>query len=505
MHTKTRGVIYLNQGTKCITRMIVSIFSLRKHYKGDVTVMLVGPQPLWFLETLGKLDCKCQTLKDDGSRPLVRKASLWRNTPYDLTMFIDADTLIVSRIDDYFDKIEEHKFCTGEFAGWRTQGRTMMGRIRSFAPVAPTYIQPAIDYGKATNTGIFGFTKDAAILPEWESLTRKGAPHNRIPDELACQLLLPRYSHWLAPVKWGVSVRMSSPDHYDDMRIVHYHGRKHAGDWELCALWKQVFWEFCAAYPGLVKHLTGDLGDNKLQRYLRSVKEHDVTIVSAVNQKYFEKLLRNYPLWMKTEGLMEYPMLLFAHPDCINDPRLSLLRKNVRIVTWDMEKYDSTRELMLSAFVLGTAKHVGTEWWIKVDADTAPKPVVDYRFGYKLVFPRKSWQNHAFSGQKCGYTKTGEFLVRMENWANQHPGLKGTSPVFNSKNYPEMTRQRRFGHHRIASFIALQSTEFTRKCAALAGTRLPVPSHDSYLWYIAARTGVPVIRMNLKAGFNPRS
>ena len=181
------------------------------------------------------------------------------------------------------------------------------------------------------------------------------------------------------------------------------------------------------------------------------------------------------------------------------------MRKNVRIVTWDMEKATNIRELMLSAFVLGTAKQVGTKWWIKVDADTAPKPVPTYVFGYRLVFPKKSWQDDAFSGQRCGYTKTGEFLVRMEKWANAHPDLKGTKPVFDSKNYPEMEKQRRFGHSRIASFIALQSTEFTRKCATLAGTRLPVPSHDSYMWYVAARTGVPVIRMNLKANFNPRS
>ena len=57
---------------------------------------------------------------------------------------------------------------------------------------------------------------------------------------------------------------------------------------------------------------------------------------------------------------------------------------------------------------------------------------------------------------------------------------------------------RKFGHARIASYVALHKADFTRYCAEIAGDRLPVPSHDTYLWYIAARRGWDMLRINVK-------
>jgi hypothetical protein len=501
----TKGIIYFNQGTKCIQRMLVSIFSLRKHYDGDITVMVVGEQPHWFLKELSNLRCRVKSLPTTGEAPLVRKAALWRDTPYDLTMFIDADTIVVGKVDEYFSKIQEHGFCTGEFAGWSTRGGIISRRIRGFRKLCPEYIEPALNYGKATNTGIFGFTRDAAILPEWQELARKGAKCSRIPDEVSCQILLPKYKHWLAPIKWGVSVRMSSETHYDDMRIIHYHGRKHASTWPLCALWKQLYWEYLGTSQDLPGPMKTDMGDNKLARYLREVASKDVTVVSAVNGKYLDRFLRNYPKWMTIEGIMEYPVILFVHPDALYDSRLYKVRKNVQVIPWSLPEAESMREEMLSAFVLGTARHVQSKWWIKLDADTSPKSDPAYPFGAKLVFPEKSWKDDAFTAHRWGYTRPGEFLVRLEQWASQHPSLKGTSPVFPEESYPEMEKARRYGHRRVASFISLQSRDFTRTCAELAGPRLPIPSHDTYMWYLATRMGRPVVGVNLKSGFDPRS
>jgi len=51
-----KGVIYYNRGTKCCLRMLVSIFSLRRHYKGPVTVMIEGEQDQWFVDRVRALN-----------------------------------------------------------------------------------------------------------------------------------------------------------------------------------------------------------------------------------------------------------------------------------------------------------------------------------------------------------------------------------------------------------------------------------------------------------------
>jgi len=483
--------------------MLVSIFSLRKHYDGNITVFLIAEQPKWFLELLKILKCDNIVLKANGIRPLVRKAMLWRDSPYDLTMFLDADTVIVDSIDEYFDKIEEYKFCTGEFAEWKTTGGTMRRRINSFKSIVPDYVAPAIAYGKATNTGIFGFTKDAPILEEWEDVTKRGQKVNRIPDEVGCQMLLPKYKHWLAPVQWGVSVKMSQPHHTDNMKIIHYHGRKHAGDWDLCDVWKQQYWEMRNTYQQFARELEQAMGDRRFARYIKTINR-DVTIVTAVNPQYLSKLKNNYPYWMKTAGVMEYPMIVFVNGISPDDESLKFLNNNVKIIPWDMKGAESTRELMLTSFVLGTAEHVKTKWWLKLDADTTPKEGVDRKYGYILAFPEQAWNGKTvIAAHKWGYTKPGKFLLALEDWADGKKEFKDTKRVFPDSEIPAMKAQKRYGHPRIASYICLQSLEFTKTCARLAGNKLPIPSHDTYMWYVAARLGLPIIRHNFKKRFQP--
>ena len=66
----------------------------------------------------------------------------------------------------------------------------------------------ALDYGRAVNTGVFGFSKTSAMpfLQEWEKTTQAGFKHKctrRMVDELACQVLLHRFPHTLVGPEWG--------------------------------------------------------------------------------------------------------------------------------------------------------------------------------------------------------------------------------------------------------------------------------------------------------------
>jgi len=484
-----RGILYFNQGEKCMVRLLVSLHSLRRHYDGPVTLLTVGPQCSWFLDAARMMQADIQEVTaDPGIPPLVRKARLQEYSPYDTSMFLDADTLVLQPIAEYFDKVEEHGFCTGEFAGWRTTGGTISRRIRSFGRVVPEYVEAALAYGKATNTGVFGFRKDAPILPEWKDITEKGwrAACSPIPDEVGCQMLLPKYPHWLALVEWGTSVKFGAPER--DIKIVHYHGRKHVHPFPLCNLWKQ---HYCALKhslpPKLRKEFVKPWHDRRLKRYLKELRE-DITVVTAVNPRYVKKLEANFPLWMKTSGIYEYPMICYINGfDGPGDPRLDFIRARATLIEWALPEADTPRELMLSAFVLGAARDVKSAWWLKVDADATPQEGGYKDFQYTLAFPRQAWRCDIF-GDKCGYTKSKQaqggrhFLNVLDDW---WAARTGEPPLFPA----DIPWRARHGHKRLRSYVCLHNAEFVRKYAEACGGRLPVPSHDTYLWYCAERGG----------------
>jgi hypothetical protein len=482
----TQGIIYLNQGDKCMIRIAVSIHSLRKHYDGPVTLIAVDEQKQWFLDILKDMNVDIKKVKNKPKiPPLVRKARLQEYSPYDVTMFIDADTLILQPIDEYFEKIKEYKFCTGEFAGWKTSGGTMSRRIKGFQSVVPEYVKPSLEYGKATNTGIFGFTKDAPILDEWKWIAEEGWKKScsRIPDEVGCQMLLHKYKHWLAPVEWGTSVKYG--ELADKIKIVHYHGRKHVHPFPLCNLWKQEYWELRHSLKGIQqKEFSKPWHDRRLKRYLRETGSN-VTTVTAVNAKYLDKLKANFPLWMKVEGIYEHPMVCYVHGVPLDDPKLDFIRNRAQLIEWDFPEAANTRELMLTAFVLGTAKDIKTRWWLKIDADTTPKPEAYKDYTWKLDMPDEAWNNSAF-GHKCGYTKSKQcydnkhFLNTLDDWWE---AKTGEEPIFPA-NIPWREKH---GHKRFASYVCLHKSAFVRRCAEMCDGRLPIPSHDTFLWYCAER------------------
>ena len=487
----TQGILYFNQGSKCMIRLLVSLYSLRRYYKGAVTLVQSGQAPDWFLEAAQYLGADILNIDSKGLPPLVYKARMQDITPYDVTMFIDADTVVNAPIDEYFEKIKEHTFCTGAFAGWKTTGGTISRRIKKFEPIAPELVPAALEYGTAINTGIFGFTKDAAILDEWKELTERAwrAKCSRIPDEVACQMLAPKYKHWLAPVEWGVSVKYGTTK-LAAARIIHYHGRKHVHPFEMCDVWKQTYWRMYHELTGAKPHLSSDLrqahGDRRLARYIKTVGRN-LTIVTAVNESYLSKLRRNFDLWMITENIYEHPLLLFVNGIKQDDERLDFIRQRARIVEWDMPDAANTRELMLSAFVFGTAKHVTTKWWLKLDADATPKPEIYKSYAYCFKLPDSGWDKD-ICGHKWGYTKSKgfykdeHFLNILDSWWQK---LTGDEPLFPA----DLPLRQRVSHKRLASFICLHKTSFTKYCANLCPEdRLPVPSHDTFMWYVAERS-----------------
>lgn len=250
------------------------------------------------------------------------------------------------------------------------------------------------------------------------------------------------------------------------------------------------------------------------------VNPHEITVVVCLDQRtrrFFEKSL---PVWAAYR-----PELFKAHWLIVSDCQMAGLHEHaaredprgaerpvahitaalksagvasVQHATWaPHQQYETQRERMLTAFVLEPPKHVQTDWWLKVDVDALPHDNSMPWFDETWTHPQAE---HVMVGAKWGYTKPKHQMEQLDKWAARHPQLKHYEPL----NLPYDPDSNKCKHARIASWICLLKTEFTREAAALARTgseerdRIPVPSQDGYHWYIAALRKQPIIRTNWK-------
>ena len=525
----TEGVIYYNRGFKCVVRMIVSILSLRKHYKGPVTVFLEGEGLKQLSEDLQRL-FNVDVIYDANpdTTTYVRAVEVCMKAPYDVNIWIDADTLILGEFGELFEKGRTHDLAIAHFAGWSSNGGQISKRIHRYdGLVSKEYIQKALDYGPAINCGVYSFPKNSRFLPEWLEVAKKGEKARMfIPDEVACQVLLPQYNCAILPLKYNVSVRHDPGT--EDIRIIHYHGKKHVKEYPLCNLWIKEFieamennicdirtwvWEKdCGGDRRLKSFLRGKYGHKDFLSHIGKFKssvmvtelpgktENDqapidpnlVTIVTAVDQNYLERLKTTFPTWKEKKNISQYQIIVFVNGMDIKDPQLDFLREEglkTALIPWDLN-VETQRERMLSAFVLGTAKYVKTPYWVKLDADSFAVNNTPLVLNYM--------KNYAFVGHKWGYS-WDKHIKALDKWASKHRNkkLRRAKPMYDAN----CRNGRRYYHpgRRTISFIQIQSTEFTKLCAALAGERLPVPSHDTYLYYIANQLGIPWKSANFKA------
>ena len=172
----TTGNIYFNVGTRCLIRLCVSVSTLRKVYKGPVVLLAQGDLPRWAIKLLRHLSIDIITIDPkEGVSSRTMKASLWRYSPFDVSLFIDSDTVIMRDPSVLFDTIKQNRFIVTEFSNWVTTGRRMGWRIRTWAKVLDDKtIKNALHFGLAINTGVFGWCKNADILSVWEKTAREG-------------------------------------------------------------------------------------------------------------------------------------------------------------------------------------------------------------------------------------------------------------------------------------------------------------------------------------------
>jgi len=220
------GIIFYNIGFKMLVRLSVSLYTLRRNYSGDVTVICDEDSFNKCKKITDLFDVNILKVKNDltgKNIPFLNKCLLHKFSPYDNTIFLDCDTLILKNFDELFDYFKNYEFFTTKFSSW-TINKIISKRIKAWTPYFPNLIKPALNFGFAINTGVFGFRKDSKLMNDWFSYAVKGKDLF-IPDETSCQLILHKYNHKLVSHNYNTSCKFDKIT--DDTRIIHFHGRKH--------------------------------------------------------------------------------------------------------------------------------------------------------------------------------------------------------------------------------------------------------------------------------------
>lgn len=499
----SKGIIMFNRGDKMVVRILVCLYSLRKHYDGPITFYVEEPCSCteMLIEEIEKFNVN--VIRNDSKeeiKVLARKTEMFQHSPYDKTIWLDSDTVITGPINEIFDALSDCDIAIPHFINWWSDGRTIAKRIRSFESIANKHhISKALEHNPAINTGVLAFNKSdkwSRFVHDWVELANEGFRNKIfISDEVAFQILYPSINEWglkckIIDEKFNTSIKFGQ--NTEDIRILHAHGQKHCLDFELCDIWKKVFNEMLDKNIANIKNYL-QYADKRLKKYLSN--DQDVTIVTACDEKYVDILRETFPNWRKYKNIDSYPVIVFVHGIPENDSRLDFLKlPNVRIIPWSMDNADTHREEMLSAFVFGTAENVQTDYWLKIDADSYATN--------DTPFITDEMKKFAFCGHKWSYSKV-EHIKQLDEWAKGHwkHKLKNAKPMI-SEGRIDGTR---FFHNtkRTISFIQLHKTKFTKFCVKLLRERkLPAPTQDTFCFYIANRFDPHTVgTMNFKKNF----
>jgi hypothetical protein len=226
------GVIYQMTGARHANHLIVSVMALRRVWDGPVTILAGDPPAIEIarkikadsrLVDIEVVEMELATKKNSRKRNMhyMNKTRLLELSPYDRTVFLDADTLPVAPFLEMFP-LDGFIYLT-KMVDWKTTGRMMRKRIEAWRKFVPVDVALMLGHDlPAINTGVIGFTKSTApFFEEWRELTSKNICF--MCDELSAQVIYYRYPHTLMNDKFNCSAPHS---HNPDPRIWHGHGFK---------------------------------------------------------------------------------------------------------------------------------------------------------------------------------------------------------------------------------------------------------------------------------------
>ena len=253
-----QGVIYLLTGPSHGVRLVVSLWSLRRFYSGPVTVFTTHPISheigKWCASDsrLGVQHIMTQDVPVRRNSAFLTKLSLLLQAPYETTAYLDCDTLVAGNIDELLDIQDGIEFHATHFSNWLSTTKKVRLRIESWRSIRQTRYDPAwlkqlvedaLEPKPAVNGGVFSFHRTARILQPWFDLAMTGW-RTFICDEIALQLLLPRFRHKVLDCRFNCSPVYQSTR--EDVRVWHFHGEKHLSRTTARSIWLPMYLECLA-------------------------------------------------------------------------------------------------------------------------------------------------------------------------------------------------------------------------------------------------------------------
>ena len=241
----------------------------------------------------------------------------------------------------------------------------------------------------------------------------------------------------------------------------------------------------------------------------------DFTLVVGVDARHLRQLELVWRTWKRHKpSLLQNQMIVFHETTStsVEEVRAIVDHPCLQVVPWPMEGVDWNREggeqgdkfsdphraMMLSGFVYVPAAFVKTPYWLKLDTDVVATGIDDwvdsdwFRSGPAII-------SHCWS-----YTKPANQMILMDRWVSKNQDRM--PPEIGCSRPLELVPKAgwsRVNHKRIISWCGFFDTAWTKQMAILARQddgvyKLPVPSQDGYLWYMATRCGRNVVRPNMK-------
>ncbi len=236
----TREVAYLYCGGKMWPRLIVSLWTLRKHWEGAVRVYCATEKDVdWIGQTCAELGCETVLMEApeaSGSSPRG-KLALTQNVVAENIVYIDADTVVEGDISPMFG----YPLALTSHGDWTTKGRRVREQLVSYRGYSDL-LDPLIalqlegEYPHI-NAGTFGFVGGCPQIRLWQEVVGevvrviKAHPEQFtkdktfVPADTAFQLITSQVRHIVLDDRYNCCCRHGL--HWDDPIVRHYCGRRH--------------------------------------------------------------------------------------------------------------------------------------------------------------------------------------------------------------------------------------------------------------------------------------
>jgi len=206
-----REVIYLTSFPAHLPYLVVSLMTLREHWRGRVRVF-AWPESIDLvrkiaederLNVVAELREPAYRARRDEKRQgkndqFIHKIRLMQSiSDADLVLYLDADTSVHGDLMPLFRAARSHTFVATRFSSWTTAGGVVQARIkrlREFPNIDQNCVEEVLRLPwPSVNGGVFCCSPRSHVLKTWERWTWE-ARHVFIADEAVLHVLQPLFS-----------------------------------------------------------------------------------------------------------------------------------------------------------------------------------------------------------------------------------------------------------------------------------------------------------------------